>query len=110
MAPKICANTINSANNFCERIMKKENYKSIIEQNSIPSKLYFIYGYLEQKTTNSVNSVLKDIILTILSQCPKLYPIVLLWEELDRNINNKYSSSQGDMWKTSHHSWNNIVQ
>jgi transposase len=103
-------------------IMKKEQYKEILEQNAVPSGLRligdgFIFqqdndpkhssklcrGFLEQKETEGV---LKNMVWP--PQSPDLNPIELLWEELDRNIHNCCPSSKEDMWKVLQESWNNI--
>lgn len=107
-----------------EGIMKKEQYKRILQQNAVPSGLKLIgngfyfqqdndpkhssklcRGYLEHKETEGV---LKNMVWP--PQSPDLNPIELLWEELDRNVRIRCPSSQEDMWKALQESWNNISQ
>lgn len=107
-----------------EGIMKKEQYKNILEQNAVPSGLRligdgFIFqqdndpkhssklcrGYLDEK---EAQGVLKNMVWP--PQSPDLNPIELLWEELDRNVRNRGPTSQEEMWNALCESWNNISQ
>lgn len=103
-------------------IMKKEQYKTILEKNAVPSGLRligngFIFqqdndpkhssklcrGYLERK---EANGVLKN--MTWPPQSPDLNPIELLWEELDRKVRDACPSSQEDLWRILQDSWKSI--
>lgn len=105
-------------------IMKKEQYKEILEKSAIPSGLQligqgFIFqqdndpkhssklcrGYLDKKQSEKV---LEN--MTWPPQSPDLNPMELLWEELDRNVREQCPSSQQAMWNALEESWNNISQ
>ena len=94
-----------------EKIMKKEQYNQILQQNVVLSGLRIIgngfffqpdnnskhssklcRSYLEHKGTEGVL-----IIMVWSRQSPNLNLIELLWEEIDRNVHNCCPSSQGDM-------------
>ena len=105
-------------------IMRKEDYRRILEHNAIPSGLRLIgegfvmqqdndpkhssklcRGYLEMKQTSGI---LKNMIWP--AQSPDLNPIELLWEELDRKVREKATTSKEEMWNALLESWNNIQQ
>lgn len=103
-------------------IMKKEQYKQILQRNAVPSGLRLIgngfffqqdndpkhssklcRGYLEGK---EAKGILRNMVWP--PQSPDLNPIELLWDELDRNVRSCCPSSQEDMWKALQESWNQI--
>lgn len=103
-------------------ILKKEEYKIILEQHAIPSGLRLIgegfhlqqdndpkhtsklcRGYLEEKQEEGtlVN-------MSWPPQSPDMNPIELLWDELDRRLRETCPQSQQLLWDHLQSAWNNI--
>lgn len=103
-------------------IMKKEQYKQILQRNAIPSGFRLIgNGFVLQQDNDPKHSsklckkylerkeaegVLKNMVWP--PQSPDLNPIELLWEELDRTVRHRCPSSQEDMWNALQESWSSI--
>ena len=98
-----------------EGIIKKEQYKTILENNAIPSGLRTIgRGFVFMQDNNPKhtsklcmnyikeqegNGVLKNM------TWPDLNPIELLWEELDRKVRQKCPTSKEQLWQILEESW-----
>ena len=103
--------------------MKKEQYKTILENNAIPSGLRTIgRGFVfmqdnDPKHTSKLcknyikeqedNGVLKN--MTWPAQSPDLNPIELLWEVLDRKVRQKCPTSKEHLWQILEESWLSIT-
>ena len=102
-----------------EGIMKKEQCKTILENNAIPSGLRTIgHGFAfmqdnDPKHTSKLcknyikeqenNGVLKN--MTWPAQSPDLNQIELLWGELDRKVRQKCPTSKEHLWQILEEPW-----
>lgn len=107
-----------------EGIMKKEDYKRILQTHAIPSGLRKIgrgfilqqdndpkhssrlcRGFVERK---KANGTLSNMVWP--PQSPDLNPIELLWEELDRKVRLVCPSSAPELWRVLQDSWTSLTQ
>lgn len=103
-------------------IMRKEEYKTILENNAVPSGLRLIgpgfvfqqdndpkhssklcRGYLDQMQATS-----RLVNMEWPPQSPDLNPIELLWEELDRKVRERCPTSKESMWQCLKDNWEAI--
>lgn len=103
-------------------IMKKEQYKEILERNAIPSGLRLVGHNFEfmhdndPKHTsllcrNYLNEQRQQNILKLMSwppQSPDLNPIEKLWNELDKKVRKSCPTSKLQLWTTLTNEWNSI--
>ena len=87
-----------------ERIMKKEQYHSILQRHAISSGINLIgRGSFTNKIT--IQNIHQNFVLL---QSPDLNPIELLWEELDRRVRDLKPTSLPGLWDCLNEAWNNI--
>jgi len=103
-------------------IMKKEQYRNILEQHAVPSGIrligknfIFMNDNDPKHTSRLCKTYLEDLqkknILTLMSwppQSPDLNPIELLWDELDRRVRKEAPTSQQHLWEILQREWNNF--
>lgn len=103
-------------------IMRKENYRVILEENAVPSGLRLIGNNFELMHDNDpkhTSLLCKNYLteaenegtLTVMKwppQSPDLNPIELLWDELDRRIRAECPTSKNQLWTALQREWNNI--
>lgn len=106
-----------------EGILKKEGYKTILEENVLPSGRRLIgrgfvfqedndpkhssklcRGFLEEKEKRRVLNY-----MVWPPQSPDLNPIELLWDELDRKVRTKCPTSQKNLWEILQKAWTEIT-
>ena len=106
-----------------EGIMKKEQYKTILENNAIPSGLRTIgrsFVFMQDNDPKHTSKLCKNYIkeqedngvlknMTWPAQSPDLNPIELLWEELDRKVRQKCPTSKEHLWQILEESWLSIT-
>lgn len=104
-------------------IMRKENYREILENHVLPSGLRLIgnnfefmhdndpkhtsllcKNYLEAKKNENILKV-----MVWPPQSPDLNPIELLWDELDRRVRRECPTSKEKLWNILQREWNNIT-
>ena len=106
-----------------EGIMKKEQYKTILENNAIPSGLRTIgrgFVFMQDNDPKHIsklcknykkeqedNGVLKN--MTWPAQSTGLNPIELLWEELGRKVRQKCPTPKEHLWQILEESWLSIT-
>lgn len=107
-----------------EGILKKEDYKNILENSAVPSGIRLIGpGFIFQQdndpkhTSKLCQSFLKEKeqqqvlkIMTWPPQSPDLNPIELLWDQLDRQVRKCCPTSQEDLWRKLQDEWKKITQ
>lgn len=103
-------------------IMKKEQYRQILQRIAIPSGVGLIgYGFVFQQdndpkhTSNYCQNYLKskeeEGVLELMEwppQSPDSNPIELLWDELDRKVRSMRPTSESHLWECLQRAWNNI--
>ena len=103
-------------------IMKKEEYKEILETHAIPSGLrlngpgfIFMQDNDPKHTSKLCRSYIKDKencgdlkYMDWPSQSPDLNPIEMLWDHLDREVRKKCPTSKESLWTALQESWNAI--
>jgi transposase len=108
-----------------EGIMKKEKYKSILEQHAFPSGKEIFAGqkwYFQQDNDPKHSSILcrnyttqeavqnNFAVMTWPPQSPDLSPIELLWDEVDRQVQAKRPSNKAELDRTVLQVWSNLQQ
>lgn len=102
-----------------EGILKKEQYRNILENNAIPSGLRLLgqtFVFQQDNDPKHTSKLCKDYLRHLEAegsikvmewppQSPDLNPIELLWEELDREVRKSPPTSQADMWKKLQEAW-----
>lgn len=107
-----------------EGIMRKENYKTILEENAIPSGLgtigqnfEFMHDNDPKHTSLLCKNYLKEQVeqnllklMTWPPQSPDLNPIEKLWDELDRRVRKTCPTSKNQLWLMLKREWDTIPQ
>lgn len=105
-----------------EGIMRKEQYRNILEHDAVPSgsKLIgenFIFRHdNDPKHTaalckNYLQTLQTDNILSVMTwppQSPDLNPIELLWDELDRRVRKASPTSKNALWESLQREWTQL--
>lgn len=105
-----------------EGIMKKEQYKQILQRNVVPSgkrllksKFIFQHDNDPKHTSKVCKNYLKNLeqrktlqVMIWPPQSPDLNPIELLWDELDRAVRKHRPKSKTDLWSILQKEWSNI--
>lgn len=103
-------------------IMKKEEYRRILEHNAVPSGLRLIgrgFQFMHDNDPKHTSKVCKEYLklqencrnLSVMiwpPQSPDINPIELLWDEVDRRVRTKCPTSKTEMWNCLSSEWNNI--
>lgn len=103
-------------------IMRKENYREILEQNAIPSGLRIIgnnFEFMQDNDPKHTSLLCKNYlaeqaengVLKVMSwppQSPDINPIEKLWDELDRRVRKRCPTSKEQLWTMLEHEWNSI--
>lgn len=105
-----------------EGIMRKEQYRNILEQNAAPSGRRLIgdnFTFMQDNDPkhtallcrNYLNALKTNNILQIMSwpaQSPDLNPIELLWDELDRQVRKVAPTTKQHLWDILQQQWNSL--
>lgn len=103
-------------------IMRKEQYREILEAHAIPSGVRLIgnnFVFMQDNDPKHTARLCKSYlneqseanvlqIMTWPPQSPDLNPIELLWDELDRRARVVGATSKEQLWNVLHQEWNNI--
>lgn len=105
-----------------EGILKKENYRDILEHHAIPSGVrligegfYFQQDNDPKHTSRLCKNYLQEkeregVLINMVwpPQSPDINPIELLWDELDRNVRQHCPTSQKLLWEQLVNAWQTI--
>jgi len=105
-------------------ILKKEQYKQILENHAIPSGLRILgpnFVFQQDNDPKHTSKICKEYLRQVEDegiakvmkwppQSPDLNPIELLWDEVDREVRKAAPTSSSHMWITLQEAWSRITQ